>query len=454
MARPELLNLLVIDDDKSMRHMLRLVLEREHYRVSEAESAAIGLEMMGKEAFDAILCDIRMPGIDGLEFLALQAVKDCDAVIIMMSAYGNVDSAIECMKRGAYDYISKPFKPDEVLLTLKKAEERQRLERENRRLKNDLARHSGQSQEQKIVYSSPAMQAILNQVEKVAAHDATVLITGETGTGKELIARALHRQSPRAQKPFLAINCSAIASGLLESELFGHVRGAFTGADRNHKGLFAAANGGTLFLDEIAEMPLELQPKLLRVLQENEIRPVGSNRNEAINTRVIAACGTSLRKMMAEKTFREDLYYRLAVIDLLIPPLRDRPEDILTLSQHFLAEVTRREGLPMPHVQPGEFEPLCSYHWPGNVRELKNFIEKALIFSRPGEINLSLLPNDRRSQDRGNQDLSLKNTIKRIERDYIEKALKRTSGNRTQAAKLLDISLRSLMYKIKDYDLE
>lgn len=455
MPRPALLNILVIDDDKAMRHMLRLVLEREHYRITEAETAELALQMITREVFDAILCDIRMPGTDGLSFLANSRVKSCNAVIIMMSAYGSVDTALECMKRGAYDYISKPFKPDEVLLTLKKAEERLILERENRLLRKDLNGRRGQIGPADIVHSSHSMRIILQQVEKIAASEASVLITGETGTGKELIAQALHHLSPRNQGPFQALNCSAISPGLMESELFGHVRGAFTGADRNHQGLFAAADGGTLFLDEIAEMPLELQPKLLRVLQESEIRPVGANRSERINTRVVAACGVDLRERVAEGRFREDLYYRLAVIDLVIPPLRERPEDIEALTRHFLEEITRREGLPLPELKNNDLALVQGYHWPGNVRELKNFIEKAIIFSRPGEINFTHLPSERRDALRDdNIDLSLKNTVKRIEMDYIDRALQRTGGNRTKAAKLLEISLRSLMYKIKEYGLD
>jgi len=452
---PELLNLLVIDDDKAMRHMLRLVLERERYRISEAESAAIALPMIEGERFDAILCDIRMPGMDGLTFLALPQIQQNGAVIIMMSAYGSIDTAIECMKRGAYDYISKPFKADEILLTLKKAEERQRLERENQQLKQNLAQCQGAGRPSEIVHISAQMKHLLAQVEKIAQSDASVLISGETGTGKELIAQRLHRQSPRAKGPMLALNCSAISAGLLESELFGHVRGAFTGADRNHQGLFSAASGGSLFLDEIAELPLDLQPKLLRVLQENEVRPVGSSRSEPIDTRVIAASGTDVKELVTQGTFRQDLYYRLAVVDLVVPPLRSRPEDIALLGQHFLAEITAREGLPLPQLTAQDLALLQAYAWPGNVRELKNFMEKAVIFSRPGEINLQPLPVERRETPRDHiADLSLKNTIARIEKDYITRALQKTAGNRTQAARLLEISLRSLMYKLKEYDID
>ncbi len=453
MPRPELLNILIIDDDKSMRHMLRLVLEREHYRISEAENAEKALEMINKEVFDAILCDIRMPGTDGLSFLALPQIRSSDIIIIMMSAYGSLDTAIECMKRGAYDYISKPFKPDEVLLTLKKAEERLRLERENHRLKQKIQQHDQISPPGQIIHVSETMKKLLDQVERLANSEAPVLITGETGTGKELVAQALHHQSPRRQQPFLALNCSAISSGLLESELFGHLRGSFTGADRNHQGLFAAANGGTLFLDEIAELPLDLQPKLLRVLQEKEVRPVGATKSQPINTRVIAATGVDLKDLVNKQLFREDLYYRLAVVDLNIPPLRERPEDIAVISQFFLREINARQGLPPTTLSDEDIRQLQSYTWPGNVRELQNFIEKTVIFSRPGEIRLCQLPEERRERLRCDEGLSLKNTISRIEKEYIERALLKTGGNRTQAAKLLEISLRSLMYKIKEYEL-
>lgn len=454
MPRPELLNILVIDDDKAMRHMLRLVLEREHYRVTEAENADIALEIIGREAFDALLCDIRMPGTDGLNFLALPQIRSSNIIIIMMSAYGTIDTAIECMKRGAYDYISKPFKSDEVLLTLKKAEERLRLERENVRLKLKVEQNNRNSVPGQIIHVSDIMTKLLEQVDRLANSGAPVLITGETGTGKELVASALHCQSPRKDKPFLALNCSAISSGLLESELFGHLRGAFTGADRNHQGLFAAASGGTLFLDEIAEMPLEMQPKLLRVLQEKEIRPVGATTSQKIDTRVIAATGVDLKERVRQQLFREDLYYRLAVVDLNVPPLRNRPEDIAALSRHFLREITARQGLPLPPLSSSDLIQLQNYPWPGNVRELQNFIEKSVIFSQSGEIKLCTLPEERRDRLRHNDSLSLKSTIQRIEKEYIERALAKTGGNRTQAAKLLEISLRSLMYKIKEYALE
>lgn len=453
--KPELLNLLIIDDESAMRHMLRLVLEPQGYRITEAKNGSVALNLLQREKFDAILCDIRMDEMNGLEFLRQEAVRSSSATIIMMSAYGSVDSAIECMKLGAYDYISKPFKPDEVILTLKKAEERLQLQNENRRLKNALSEKTATFGIDEMVYASEKMAKIIDTVKLIANSDSSALIYGETGTGKELVARALHGESRRCKGPFLAINCSAISPGLLESELFGHIRGAFTGADRNKEGLFAAANGGTLFLDEIAELPLDLQPKLLRVLQEGEIRRIGETKTQPIDTRIIAASGTKLSDAVADNKFRNDLYYRLAVVEIVLPPLRERVEDIPLLAEHFLEKIAQRENCPVPELDEFSREKLLNYHWPGNVRELMNYIEKALIFSRRGELDLPLLPTENRRQQRNSIDnFSLKLATSRLEREYIDKALAETNGNRTKAAKLLGTSLRNLLYKIKRYEIE
>ncbi len=443
-------NILIIDDESSMRHMLRLVLEPHHYRVSEAANGIEALDFIQKEKFDAILSDIRMPDMDGLSFLAQPAVKELDTTIIMMSAYGSIDTALDCIKRGAYDYISKPFKPDEVLLTLRKAEERQQLRKENYQLKSALSQQQKNFSIDHIVHSSKQMRQILQLVKTAAKADSPILICGDTGTGKELIARALHSESGR-QGQFLAINCSAITSGLLESELFGHTKGAFTGADREKQGLFSIADNGTLFLDEIAELPLELQPKLLRVLQEGEIRKVGATRAEKINTRVVAAAGRDLQQAVANNQFRNDLYYRLAVVDINLPPLRERPEDIVPLAEHFLLELCRKEGRhPLPLTDEAKKQ-LTSYLWPGNVRELQNYLEKALIFSHGDKLELPPLRLRQPATDDNLQEYSLKLAAQRLEQEYIRKALAKTDGNRTQAAQILEISLRSLMYKIKEY---
>jgi two-component system response regulator AtoC len=451
----ELKKILVVDDEGSMRHMLQLVLEREGYQVSETAEGEAALVLLQEEHFDVVLCDIRMPGMDGLAFL--QEAARCKSVptIIMMSAFGNIDTAIECMKRGAYDYISKPFKPDEVVLTLKKAEERFRLRQENLRLREELARSGVSPATGGIVYRSAAMAQLMTLIGRVADSVSSVLITGETGTGKELVARALHEEGGRKGGPFVAVNCSAISSSLMESELFGHVKGAFTGADREKKGLFAAADGGTLFLDEIGELPLELQPKLLRVLQEGEILRVGETRPRKVDVRVLAATGRDLREEVAMGRFRDDLFYRLAVVELQIPPLRERPEDIPLLAEHFVRRVAAREGRSLPELQADALEVLQAYPWPGNVRELENFMEKTMIFCRGETIDLASLPWEVRRRNRNEtESLSLKQATLRLECEYIRKALAATGGNRTRAARLLEISLRGLLYKMKEYGLE
>jgi len=448
-------NLLVIDDEPSMRHMLRLVLEQHNYRVSEAKNGAEAINLIYKEKFDVILSDIRMPDMDGLTFLEQPEVRSLNSTtIIMMSAYGSIDTALECMKRGAYDYISKPFKPDEVVLTLRKAEERQELRQENQQLKQALEKQDTTFSIQDIIHASQKMGQLLQLVKTAAKAESSILISGETGTGKELIAKALHSESGRNGQ-FLAINCSAITSGLLESELFGHKKGAFTGADREKQGLFSIASGGTLFLDEIADLPLELQPKLLRVLQEGEIRKVGATRAEKIDTRVVAAAGTDLQDAVQNGQFRRDLYYRLAVVDIHLPPLRERQEDIVVLAEHFLSRLCAREGRQLLQINAAAKKNLTDYHWPGNVRELENYLEKALIFS-PGD-TLELPPLRIRQSAPGEfnpDEYSLKIASRRLEEEYIRKALVKTDGNRTQAAELLEVSLRSLMYKLKDYGID
>lgn len=444
--------ILVIDDEAGMRNMLRMVLEREGYAVTASASATEALGLLDKENFALVLCDIRMPELDGLAFLDALARTKSDASVIMMSAYGSIDTAVECLKKGAYDYIAKPFKPDEILLTVKKAEERLRLLQENAQLKEELGRKEVSGD---IVYQSRGMDDLLDQVRKVAQSSSSVLITGDTGTGKELIARALHANGPRKNGPFLAINCSALTGNLLESELFGHARGAFTGADRARDGLFLAAHGGTLFLDEIGELPLEFQPKLLRVLQEGEVRRVGESHSRAIDVRVVTATAKDLHEEVHKGVFRDDLYYRLAVVELRLPPLCERREDIPLLAQHFVERIARRERRAVPALSPEVLSRLQRHSWPGNVRELENFMEKTLIFQRGDHIELDALPGEAlRRTPRSEQDFSLKEAVPRLEREYIRKALAATDGNRTRAAKLLEISLRALHYKLKELDLE
>ena len=443
--------ILIVDDEDSMRHMLRLVLEREGYELVEAANGEAALELLSQNLLEVILCDIRMPGMDGLTLLQQVRKRFPQVTMIMMSAYGTIDTAVKCLKQGAYDYISKPFKTDEVVLCLKKAEERLELQQENRCLKNRLENNDGAWE---LIGESPGIKEVMRIVDQVAESSLPVLITGETGTGKEVVARALYRKSKQRNGPFVSVNCGAISSGLMESELFGHVKGAFTGAEREREGLFGAADGGVLFLDEIGELPLDLQPKLLRVLQEGEVRKVGGTKPSQVNVRIIAATARDLRAEIEQGRFRDDLFFRLNVVEIRIPPLRERQKDIPFLAEHFVRRIALKEGREVPLLHPSAIERLQAYDWPGNVRELLNFMEKTMIFLKGKEIAAGALPWEIRRESRDEQsNYSLKGAIRRLEKEYIRKALSVTGGNKTLAAKLLEISLRSLQYKIVEYEL-
>ena len=355
--------LLVIDDEENMRHMLSVLLKKSGYSVETAPDGAEALRMVDEKKYDFVLCDLKMPNLGGLEFLRTARAKLGDTTVIMMSAYGTIDTAVEAMKLGAYDYISKPFKSDEVYLTLKKAEEREKLKKENDWLKEKIRKIGEQSRFGKMVGKSKGMQAVFALAEKVCQYDTTVLITGESGTGKELIAKGLHFGGKRADMPLVPVNCGGIPENLLESELFGYRKGAFTGADRNKKGLFEEANGGTIFLDEIGEMPLALQVKILRVLQENEIRPVGDSKSKEINVRVIAATAKNLEEEIRRATFREDLFYRLNVMPIHLPPLRERPEDIPLLARHFIEKFSNLLHKSIRDIAPAAMSILLRHRW-------------------------------------------------------------------------------------------
>ncbi|MDD2852806.1 MAG: sigma-54 dependent transcriptional regulator [Desulfuromonadaceae bacterium] len=450
-------HVLVIDDEENLRHLLSVMLARQGYRVTCAEHGEVGLARLSDTVFDYILCDIRMPEMDGPSFLLRALESHVTAPIIMMSAYGSVETAISCMKQGAYDFISKPFKKDEIIMVLKKAEERERLKEENRHLRDTAA---GQFVYSGILSRTPQMQEIFSQIRRVADLKTTVLVLGESGTGKELVARALHQNSSRAEGPFVAVNCGAIPHNLLESELFGHVKGAFTDASSDKSGLFEQADGGTLFLDEIAEMPLALQVKLLRVLQEGEIRRVGGSSDSKVKVRVVSATARDLSADVAAGRFREDLYFRLNVFCLELPPLRERMEDIPLLAEHFLKRHGRCEG-QLPRIEPRVMRSLMAHRWPGNVRELENAIERACILCENGSITPSCLPTSIRAVDDvelpvppDGENLSIKKAENTIERELIRKALAKTGGNRSHAAKILEISHRSLLYKLKEYGIE
>jgi two-component system response regulator AtoC len=398
-----------------------------------------------------------MPGMDGLALLREIQRGHPDLTVIVMSAYGAQDAAIEAMKAGAYDYVSKPFKRDEVVLVIRKAEERERLARENRRLRTELASEYAPSG---LVGISQPMQEVLRQLRKVAPQKTTVLVLGESGTGKELLARAIHELSPRAALPFVAVNCGAIPSELIESELFGHVRGAFTDASRTKKGLAEEADGGTLFLDEIGELPLPMQPKLLRFLEDEEVRPVGDVRARKVDVRVVAATGRDLRRAVAQGQFREDLLYRLDVVGVRLPALRERPEDIPSLADHFLARYARlRPELAAMSLSEEARDALVAYRWPGNVRELEHALERAVVLADGPVIREEDLPEAVRAApaataSRVHGTLSIKRETRALEEQLIRAALERTGGNRTRAAELLELSYRALLYKIKDYGIE
>jgi two-component system response regulator AtoC len=452
-------SILIADDEESIRHMLVVLLSDRGYEVRAVGDGEEALRELSSRDYDALVTDVRMPKMNGLELVRAAQAASPETTVIVMSAYGSHDLAIEAMKAGAYDYLGKPFRPDEVLLVLRKAEERERLRLENSRLRREIARARGPLQ---LVAESAAMKDVLRVLQKVAPTGTTVLIEGESGTGKEVVARALHQLSPRAERPFVAVNCGAIPEQLIESELFGHAKGAFTDARTAKRGLFEEADGGTLLLDEIGELPLPLQPALLRVLQEGEVRRVGDARSAKVDVRVLAATNRDLAQLVKAGGFREDLYYRLNVVGLKLPPLRERTEEIPQLAARFLARHAERLGLPLRKLSARAMELALRYRWPGNVRELENALERALVLSDDDEIEPDALPGALRASAAPEpvpaalhpDDLSVKRAQRVLEVDLIRRALERTGGNRTRAAELLELSPRALLYKIRDYGLE
>jgi two-component system response regulator AtoC len=449
--------LLIIDDEENMRHMLQAMVSRHGYTVETALDGQDALRKIGGQHFDFILCDIRMPHMDGLAFLKEAGPILQTSTVIMMSAYGTIDMALEAIKAGAYDFISKPFKTDEVLLTLKKAEERELLKQENSLLKEQIEAIRAGKDFDRMVAGSKSMHSLFALARKVAPYDTTVLIIGESGTGKELVARGIYAASQRKAQPFIAVNCGSIPQNLLESEFFGYIKGAFTGADKTRKGILAEADGGTLFLDEIGELPLDMQVKLLRVLQEGEIKPVGANKTERINVRILAATARNLDDEVRQGSFREDLFYRLNVLTLHIPPLRERPEDIPLLCHHFLKKLNKSLGTTISAITPEAMHTLVSHTWPGNVRELENIIQRGIVLAEGQTIGKEQLPPSLAQTpttdcfEHSFTGLSLKEAQKIMEERLITKALQQTGGNRLQASKLLEISYPSLLSKIKDY---
>jgi len=463
------IRVLVVDDEESLRHMLSLALSKAGYHVWTAGNGEEALQRLrGPEPFDLCLTDVRMPGMDGLT-LVERGVQTLSAppTFVVMSAYGDEQLALEALRRGAFDYLSKPFEPAELPLRLRLLVERRQLTggaasdsaapasapREAGTRPESSRRVSGLDE---IVSVSPSMQSVFRTVRKVAGFPSTVLITGETGTGKERIATAIHAEGARSRRPFVAVNCAAIPPALLESELFGHVRGAFTDASSDRVGLFEAAHEGTLFLDEVAELPTLLQVKLLRALVEQEVRPVGASESRSVDVRVVAATSRDLAAMVAEGAFREDLFYRLNVLSIHLPPLRERPDDIPVLAEHFVERLGRRLGFTDPTISEEAMRLLQGYRWPGNVRELENAIERALVLSeasghiRVGDLDERFDPSDEPVASSASE-LNIKAVLPKVEADLIRRALAETNGNRTRAAELLGISPRALLYKLKDY---
>ncbi len=457
-------NILIADDEPSIRHVLSLVLSERGYEVRAVADGEEALKELTARPYDVVISDVRMPKLDGMALLEKAVALSPEVTFVVMSAYGTNDVALQAVQKGAYDYVQKPFKPEEVVFVLQKAEERHRLLKENRRLKEATG---SAAPLERIAGVSEAVKGVHKQILKLAPVSTTVLITGESGTGKELVARAIHELSKRAAMPFVAVNCGAIPAGLIESELFGHARGAFTDARTAKRGLFSEADGGTLFLDEVGELPQAAQIKLLRFLQEGEIRPVGENKAERVDVRVVAATLRDLHRLVERGEFREDLYYRLNVVNLVVPPLRERKDDVGVLARAFLARFNRELNRDT-HVR--GFSPeaealLASYAWPGNVRELENAMERAVLLAEGELIAPENLPekiwsarpapsSEGAADPTGRQDLSIKRATRELEEAYIKAALRRTRGNRTRAAELLEISHRSLLYKIKEYGID
>ncbi len=458
---------LVVDDEEIMREVLETLLSNEGYRVDLAKTGEEGLEAFGRRTYDVVLLDVSMPGIGGLRALEEFLKLDSDAVILMITAYATFDTAIAAWERGAFGCIRKPFQNEQITATIAAGIKRRRKEEERQTLRRAMSRAVDRGS---IVGRSDIMQEVFRLVEQVAPARSTVLITGESGTGKELIAKAIHEASPRAGKPFVTVNSSNIPSELLESELFGHTRGAFTGAVAAKKGLFEVADGGSIFLDEIGDIPPETQVRLLRVIQEREFTPLGDTTPRRVDVRIVAATNIDLKEAVRQGSFREDLYYRLAVVPIELPPLRDRTQDILPLAQHFIRKYNEENGRQISeHIAPGVLALMEAYSWPGNVRELENAVERAVVIAPGDEISRECLRPEisdpesvaNRSQEGAStaavqnigRGVNFYDEVRRFEIDLIRRALEQTGGHQSRAARLLGMNATTLNSKIKTYNI-
>ncbi len=452
--------ILVADDEQSMREFLDIMLKKEGYKVSLAPNGEEVAKLVENDLFDLVLLDIRMPKLDGIAALKKIKASSPETVVIMITAYASADTAIKAMKEGAYDYITKPFKVEEIKLIIKNALEKKNLQKENVLLKQAVRDrfHFGN-----IIGQSPKMVVLYDLLEKVSPTKTNILVTGESGTGKELVAKAIHYNSPRKEKPFVTLNCGAIPESLIESELFGHMKGAFTDAIATKKGLFEVADEGTIFLDEISELPLLMQVKLLRVLQDKEFKRVGGTEDIRVDVRIIAATNKELEEAVKEKRFREDLFYRLNVIQIKLPPLRDRREDIQTLANHFLKKYSQELNKNILKISPEALQILLNYEYPGNVRELQNIIERAVALESSPDLtahNLSSYLSEQPLLRKGpidieipNEGIDLEKMVEDLERTLLLKALDRTKGIKKKAAELLHINFRSMRYRLEKYGL-
>ena len=450
------LSILVVEDGKSQRELLSGFLKDEGHEVLEAENGEKALKKVKENYFDLLLLDYRMPGIDGMKVLEEVKHINPEIDVIMMTAYGTIETAVNAMKAGAADYITKPIELQELLILIERISERRTLLRENEILREEL-RGKGVTTEQ-IIYQSSAMHEVINLAGRVANTRTTILIQGESGTGKELIAKLIHTLSPRSEKPMITVNCTALPESLLESELFGHEKGAFTGASRRRIGRFEEADGGTLFLDEIGEIPLSVQVKLLRFLQEREFQRVGGNQTIRSDVRIISATNQDLETKVKEGAFREDLFYRLNVVAITVPPLRERKEDLPPLIDHFLIRFAAENGKEIQGINPETKDLLLKYDYPGNVREVENIIERAVVISRGSIISESDLPFSRSSllidQSKIETQGTLKESIESFECQMVQQGMRKTGNHQTKAANLLGISERMLRYKLKKYGLK
>ena len=449
--------ILVVDDEKSMRDFLSIVLKREGYYVSTAEDGEIARQSLEKEIFDLVITDMKMPRGNGIELLKVVKELSKETVVLVITAFASTETAIEAMRQGAYDYLTKPFQIEEVKHIIRNALEKRKLREENFLLKRELG---GEGAFEQIIGKSERMRHVFDLVKKVADNRSNILILGESGTGKELVAKAIHFQSKRKDSPFVTVNCSALPETLLESELFGHMKGSFTGAVSNKEGLFEVANQGSIFLDEIGEISPGIQVKLLRVLQEKEFRRIGGTRDIKVDVRIIAATNRDLSKMVSEGHFREDLYYRLDVIPIHLPPLRERSEDIPLLVNHFLKEFGKANGKEVKGCTPEALDLLKSHEWKGNIRELENVLERMVTLANTEifevedlkiHLNRSVLSKEMFLNDLPEEGLDLEDLIEHIEKGLLLKALDRTHWMKKDAAKLLHLNFRSFRYRLSKY---